>query len=54
MAARARYYDGKVALAREVTLRPASHELIILDAASSSVLARWPAIARPRRCRQRR
>jgi Zn-dependent protease with chaperone function len=43
MAARARYYDGKVALAREVTLRPASHELIILDAASSSVVARWPA-----------
>lgn len=42
MAARARYYDGKVAVAREVTLRPAGHELIILDAADSSVVARWP------------
>ncbi len=43
MAARARYYDGKVALAREVTVRPASHELLIVDAADSSVVARWPA-----------
>ena len=43
MAARARYYDGKVALAREVRVRPASHELLIFDAADSSVVARWPA-----------
>ena len=43
MVARARYYDGKVALAREVTVRPASHELVIVDAADSSVVARWPA-----------
>lgn len=43
MAARARYYDGKVAMAREVTVRPATQELIILDAASQSVVARWPA-----------
>ena len=43
MAARARYYDGKVAVAREVTVRPASHELLITDAADSSVVARWPA-----------
>jgi Zn-dependent protease with chaperone function len=43
MAARARYYDGKVALAREVTVRPASHELLIVDAVDSSVVARWPA-----------
>ena len=32
MTTRARYYDGKVALAREVTVRPASHELLIIDA----------------------
>ncbi len=43
MAAPARYYDGKVALAREVAVRPAGHELLILDAADSSVVARWPA-----------
>lgn len=43
MAGRARYYDGKVALVREVTVRPASHELLIVDAADSSVVARWPA-----------
>ena len=43
MAARARYYDGKVALAREVGVRPASAELIITDAAGTAVVARWPA-----------
>jgi Zn-dependent protease with chaperone function len=43
MVARARYYDGKVAAAREVTVRPASQELIILDAASQAIVARWPA-----------
>jgi Zn-dependent protease with chaperone function len=43
MAARARYYDGKLAQAREVALRPASQELIIVDAADQSVVARWPA-----------
>jgi Zn-dependent protease with chaperone function len=42
MAARARYYDGKAALARDVSVRAASHELVILDAANSSVVARWP------------
>jgi hypothetical protein len=42
VAALARYYDGKVALARDVTVRPASHELVILDARGSSVVARWP------------
>jgi Zn-dependent protease with chaperone function len=43
VAARIRYYDGKVAVAREVTLRPASHELLIVDPADQSVVARWPA-----------
>lgn len=43
MASHARYYDGKVAVAREVMLRPASQELVILDAAGSTVVARWPA-----------
>ncbi|TMJ25645.1 MAG: M48 family metallopeptidase [Alphaproteobacteria bacterium] len=43
MVARARYYDGKVALAREVGVRPASAELIITDAAGTAVVARWPA-----------
>ena len=42
MAALARYYDGKVALARIVTVRPTSQELVILDADGSSVVARWP------------
>jgi beta-barrel assembly-enhancing protease len=42
MATRARYYDGKAALAREVTVRPASHELLIVDAAGTAVVARWP------------
>lgn len=42
MAALARYYDGKVALARDVIVRPASHELVILDAGGSTVVARWP------------
>ena len=43
MAGRARYYDGKVAVAREVGVRPMSHELIITDAAGTAVVARWPA-----------
>lgn len=43
MAVRARYYDGKVALARDVTVRPTSDELVILDADGSNVVARWPA-----------
>jgi Zn-dependent protease with chaperone function len=43
MAARARYYDGKVAVAREVGVRPMSHELIITDRAGTGVVARWPA-----------
>lgn len=42
MTALARFYDGKVALAQAVTVRPASHELVILDAAGSTVVARWP------------
>lgn len=41
MAAFARYYDGKVALARNVSVRAASHELVILGA-DGSVVARWP------------
>jgi beta-barrel assembly-enhancing protease len=43
MAARARYYDGKLAVAREVGLRPASAELIITDTNGTAVVARWPA-----------
>ena len=43
MAARARYYDGKVAVACEVGVRPASAELIITDVAGTAVVARWPA-----------
>jgi len=43
MAVRPRYYDGKVAVAREVGVRPMSHELIITDAAGTAVVARWPA-----------
>jgi Zn-dependent protease with chaperone function len=39
--ASARYYDGKVALAREVSVRAGSHELIILEG-NNAVLARWP------------
>ena len=42
MAPRARYYDGKVAVAREVTVRPSTHELLIADPADASVIARWP------------
>jgi len=41
--ASARYYDGKVAIAREVGVRAGSHELIITDVAGTAVLARWPA-----------
>lgn len=43
MAARARYYDGKVAMARIVTVRPTRDELVILDSDGSNVVARWPA-----------
>lgn len=39
----ARYYDGKLAIAREVGVRPTGTELIITDAAGTAVLARWPA-----------
>jgi Zn-dependent protease with chaperone function len=41
--ATARYYDGKSAVAREVGVRPASHELVITDAGGTTVVARWPA-----------
>jgi hypothetical protein len=43
MATTARYYDGKVAVAREVGVRGASAELIITDASGTAVIARWPA-----------
>lgn len=43
MAEFARYYDGKVALARTVKVRPTDQELVILDAAGAGVVARWPA-----------
>ncbi|MCW5733312.1 MAG: M48 family metallopeptidase [Enhydrobacter sp.] len=43
MAASARYYDGNVALARNVTVRATGEELVILDAAGTGVVARWPA-----------
>ena len=39
----ARYYDGKVAVAREVGVRAGSAELIITDARGTAVIARWPA-----------
>ncbi|HYD06189.1 MAG TPA: M48 family metallopeptidase, partial [Reyranella sp.] len=41
--ATARFYDGKVAVAREVGVRAGSHELIITDAGGTMVIARWPA-----------
>jgi metallophosphoesterase superfamily enzyme len=43
MAVRPRYYDGKVAVAREVGVRPMSHELIIIRRRGTAVVARWPA-----------
>jgi Zn-dependent protease with chaperone function len=39
----ARYYDGTLAIAREVGVRAGSHELIITDPAGTAVVARWPA-----------
>jgi len=39
----ARYYDGKLAIARDVGVRAGSHELIITDAAGTAAIARWPA-----------
>jgi Zn-dependent protease with chaperone function len=41
MATVARYYDGKLAIAREVGVRAGSHELIVTD--GTAVVARWPA-----------
>jgi len=41
--AAARYYDGTLAIAREVGVRAGSHELIITDSAGTAVVARWPA-----------
>jgi predicted Zn-dependent protease len=41
--ATARYYDGKVAIAREVGVRASGHELIVTDPAGTVVIARWPA-----------
>ncbi|MBN9086410.1 MAG: M48 family metallopeptidase [Reyranella sp.] len=41
--ASARYYDGKLAIAREVGVRAGSHELIVTDADGTAVVARWPA-----------
>jgi len=40
--ATARYYDGKVAIAREVGVRPMSQELVITDTGGTAVIARWP------------
>ncbi|MBM3645787.1 MAG: M48 family metallopeptidase [Alphaproteobacteria bacterium] len=40
---RARYYDGVTAVAREVALRPTSHELVLFDPSDSRVIDRWPA-----------
>lgn len=40
--ATARYYDGKLAIAREVGVRPTSHELVITEAGGTAVVARWP------------
>jgi Zn-dependent protease with chaperone function len=41
MATVARYYDGELAIAREVGVRAGSHELIVTD--GTAVVARWPA-----------